>query len=142
LSKLKDWRGSSTRLLEAQPDNLAALVRQLRPKLCVMDLPGGATACRFLGSARSQWRTVIPSGVMPLGTETGRTGVSQGWALGVTLTATCQECKRHSVTSITLSKDVIGLLSLKSLALSPPAGIFISWRLEIGNQFRPGLTAS
>lgn len=59
-------------------------------------------------------------------------------ASGLTLIATCRECERHNKLSTTLLNDVLERLSLKSLAPSRPAAIFISWRLEIGNTYQGG----
>lgn len=136
--KLQDWRGSSSRFLEGTTDPLTDLTNELRTKLCLIRSQDGSTECRFLGSVRLRWRTVMPEAVGKVGAGVGQTGVNQGLACGVTLIATCRECKRRLVRSATLLTDALSQLSLKNLALNPPGGTFISWRLEISNCYRDG----
>jgi len=140
-----DWRGNSNRFPEGKYliDPVASLLKA-RYKFCEMPTQNGSVECRFLTSALSRWHLFIPGLVEERLRERAgsmdslKTGVDLGMAIGVMLTAGCQECGRHSRLSTTLSKELIEALSWKSLVLSPPEGTFILWRLEIGNRYRPG----
>lgn len=148
--RLSDWRGSSTRFLEAEETIsngyavTATLMRQVA-SACEKRLPDGSVKCRFLSLARLHWQTFIPkpagksSSANARGTRSyAKTGVDLGKAFGVRLTAGCRECRRHVKLSTTLPSDLIGQLSWKSLELKPPVATFISWRVEVSNSYQAG----
>lgn len=153
--KLRDWRGSTTRFLEGNDlvetplsESIPEMMKTISPdsvsRLCENHYPDGSVKCRFLTSALSRWRMFIPDhvsrnfGAKNVGMAALKTGVNRGQAIGVLLIATCQECKRRKKLSITLSTESLPALSSKNLVLSPPEGIFISWRMEISNSFKSG----
>jgi hypothetical protein len=156
--KPNDWRGNSQRFRstslqdqESMQQLLESVMRAQPTRMCEMLSENGSVECRFLSSALSHWQMFIGDQISKQGD--GKRGeytnesfdapatkqlVSRGMASGIILIATCQECKRHRKLSTTLLKEQMDALSLRNLAPSQPAAIFISWRLEIGNTFQAG----
>lgn len=146
--RLNDWRGSTTRFLEAEdyvPEvtSLKMLQKQFAP-VCEKRLENGLKECLYLSSARLLWETYIPTLARKRGGKSAsdglvsKTGVNRGLAVGVVLTAGCRECKQRLKRSTNLFPEQLDALLSRSLVLSPPAAIFISWRLEIGNTYQAG----
>ena len=146
LEQHSNTNGKSNRFPEGKYliDTNATLIRQ-NYRFCETNSLSGSDRCQFLSSARSRWQTFIPNladEMRKVNAEDSaalKTGVSLGLLTGVKIIAGCQECGRHITLSTTLSIELIEALLWRNLVLKHPEGIFITWRLEIGNSYQRGL---